>query len=68
MELWRLPDPCHHDLAEGGGAGLKVEQVFLAQENLVKCGAVVAPVTDWLLYDTIYTERFMAKYSYSKVD
>ena len=47
---------------------MKVEQVFLAQENLVKCGAVVAPVTDWLLYDTIYTERFMAKYSYSKVD
>ena len=47
---------------------MKVEKVFLAQENLVKCGAVVAPVTDWLLYDTIYTERFMAKYSYSKVD
>ena len=47
---------------------MKVEQVFLAQENLVKCGAAVAPVTDWLLYDTIYTERYMAKYSCSNVD
>ena len=45
------------------GTGSKLEKVF--QENLVKCGAAVAPVTDWLLYDTIYTERYMAKYSFS---
>ncbi|XP_077969686.1 inactive dipeptidyl peptidase 10-like isoform X3 [Styela clava] len=28
-------------------------------ENLTKCAISVAPVTDWHLYDTIYTERFM---------
>ena len=27
--------------------------------NLFKMGMSVAPVTDWRLYDTIYTERFM---------
>ncbi|XP_045470312.1 venom dipeptidyl peptidase 4-like isoform X2 [Harmonia axyridis] len=28
-------------------------------DNVFKCGISVAPVTDWALYDTIYTERFM---------
>ncbi|KAL1491026.1 hypothetical protein ABEB36_011684 [Hypothenemus hampei] len=28
-------------------------------ENVFKCGISVAPVTDWALYDSIYTERFM---------
>ncbi|XP_066155922.1 venom dipeptidyl peptidase 4-like isoform X1 [Euwallacea fornicatus] len=28
-------------------------------ENVLKCGISVAPVTDWALYDSIYTERFM---------
>jgi len=28
-------------------------------ENVFKCGIAVAPVTSWLYYDTIYTERFM---------
>jgi len=27
--------------------------------NVFKCGISVAPVTDWHLYDTIYTERYM---------
>lgn len=27
--------------------------------NVFRCGASVAPVTDWTLYDTIYTERYM---------
>ncbi|XP_028039799.1 venom dipeptidyl peptidase 4-like [Bombyx mandarina] len=29
------------------------------QRNIVKCGAAVAPVTSWLYYDSIYTERYM---------
>ncbi|KRT81809.1 hydrolase, partial [Oryctes borbonicus] len=29
------------------------------KENVFKCGMSVAPVTDWTLYDSIYTERFM---------
>ncbi|CAG9767540.1 unnamed protein product [Ceutorhynchus assimilis] len=28
-------------------------------DNVFKCGISVAPVTDWTLYDSIYTERFM---------
>ncbi len=28
-------------------------------ENLFKCGIAVAPVTNWIYYDTIYTERYM---------
>ena len=27
--------------------------------NVFKCGISVAPPTDWLFYDTVYTERFM---------
>ncbi|CAH0557866.1 unnamed protein product [Brassicogethes aeneus] len=29
------------------------------KNNVFKCGISVAPVTDWALYDSIYTERFM---------
>ena len=35
----------------------------LEQDNedpVFKCGISVAPVTSWLLYDSIYTERYMA--------
>ncbi len=28
---------------------------------LIKCGIAIAPVTDWTLYDTGYTERFMRR-------
>ena len=29
------------------------------QDNVFKCGVAVAPVTNWIYYDTIYTERYM---------
>lgn len=29
------------------------------QANVFRCGASVAPVTDWTRYDTLYTERYM---------
>jgi len=28
-------------------------------KNVFKCGLSVAPVTDWIYYDSIYTERYM---------
>lgn len=38
--------------ATGMSLAMDVDGVF-------KCGMSVAPVTDWALYDSIYTERFM---------
>ncbi|KAI5736457.1 hypothetical protein M8J76_003430 [Diaphorina citri] len=31
----------------------------LDPSNVFKCGISVAPVTDWIYYDTIYSERYM---------
>ncbi|XP_066900745.1 venom dipeptidyl peptidase 4 isoform X2 [Halyomorpha halys] len=39
----------------GYAAGMALAQ----DKDVFKCGISVAPVTDWLLYDTLYTERFM---------
>jgi len=33
---------------------------LLRGEGVFRCAASVAPVSDWELYDTIYTERYMA--------
>ncbi len=30
-----------------------------SEENVFKCAISVAPPTDWLFYDTVYTERYM---------
>ncbi|MFQ5627902.1 MAG: S9 family peptidase [bacterium] len=39
--------------------GYTAALTFLKAEGLFKAGIVIAPVTDWKNYDTIYTERYM---------
>jgi dipeptidyl-peptidase 4 len=39
--------------------GFMTASVMLAPDSPFRAGIAVAPVTDWHLYDSIYTERFM---------
>ena len=41
------------------GAFLSSSTLARDKEDVFKCGIAVAPVTDWTLYDTYYTERYM---------
>ncbi|XP_031623304.1 venom dipeptidyl peptidase 4-like [Contarinia nasturtii] len=41
----------------GFAAGMALAQ---DDSHVLKCAASVAPVTDWLYYDSIYTERYMS--------
>ncbi len=42
------------------GGTMTLNAMFNAPD-VFKAGAAVAPVTDWRLYDTIYTERYMGR-------
>jgi dipeptidyl-peptidase-4 len=42
------------------GAYMTLEAMFNAPD-VFKAGVAVAPVSDWKLYDTIYTERYMGR-------
>ena len=41
--------------------GFMTLMAMSSSENIFKTGIAVAPVTDWRLYDTAYTERFMRR-------
>jgi dipeptidyl-peptidase-4 len=42
------------------GGTMTLEALFNASD-VFKAGAAIAPVTDWRLYDTAYTERYMGR-------
>ena len=41
------------------GGYLSLMTLAKDESNIFQCGASVAPVADWSLYDTYYTERYM---------
>lgn len=41
--------------------GYQVLRTLSEKDNGLKCGVAIAPVTDWRLYDSGYTERFMRR-------
>ncbi|TRY64286.1 hypothetical protein TCAL_02614 [Tigriopus californicus] len=43
----------------GGFMSIKILEKDADQSNIFKCGMAVAPVTSWIYYDSIYTERYM---------
>ena len=42
------------------GGYLSLSALALDTEGVFSCGASVAPVVRWELYDTVYTERYMS--------
>ena len=58
--LFRSPFVDPERIALWGWSGGGFSTCFaLTHSNLFKVGIAVAPVTDWHLYDSIYTERYM---------
>merc|ERR1712107_459770 len=43
----------------GGFVTASVLAADADQSNIFKCGISVAPVTNWIYYDSIYTERYL---------
>jgi dipeptidyl-peptidase-4 len=43
----------------GGFVTASVLAADADQDNIFKCGISVAPVTNWIYYDSIYTERYV---------
>lgn len=41
------------------GAYVSAMALMKDHQNIFKCGILVSPITDWMQYDSIYTERFM---------
>lgn len=60
QDTYQFIDPTHTAIW-GWSYGGYATAMALAQdkEKVFKCGMSVAPVTSWIYYDTIYTERYM---------
>ncbi len=52
-------DPARVGMSGWSYGGYMTLQTMLTEPKLIRAGISGAPVTNWLLYDTIYTERYM---------
>src|SRR6202522_974218 len=52
-------DPARIGITGGSYGGYMTLEAFFNAPGVFKLGVSDAPVTDWKLYDTIYTERYM---------
>lgn len=61
-EIARLPyvDPDRIGMTGWSFGGYETLMCLTDKNSPFKAGVAIAPVTDWRLYDTIYTERFMS--------
>jgi dipeptidyl-peptidase-4 len=54
-------DPARIGITGGSYGGYMTLEALFNASDVFKAGISDAPVTDWKLYDTIYTERYMGK-------
>ncbi|CAK1549748.1 unnamed protein product [Leptosia nina] len=60
VELYKFIDPTRIGVWGWSYGGYATTMMLVKDdEKLLACGAAVAPVTSWLYYDSIYTERYM---------
>ncbi|XP_047510008.1 venom dipeptidyl peptidase 4 [Pieris napi] len=60
VELYKFIDPKRIGVWGWSYGGYATTMMLVQdKEHLIACGAAVAPVTSWLYYDTMYTERYM---------
>jgi len=52
-------DPMRIGMSGWSYGGYMTLNTMLSEPKLIKAGVSGAPVTNWLLYDTIYTERYL---------
>ncbi len=55
----RWADPARIGIWGWSGGGYMTAMSIMRGGNIFRMGISVAPVSDWRLYDTIYTERYM---------
>jgi dipeptidyl-peptidase 4 len=54
-------DPARVGITGGSYGGYMTLEALFNASDVFKAGVADAPVTDWKLYDTIYTERYMGR-------
>jgi len=62
-EIYPYMDPARTAIwgwSYGGFATAMTLEQDIGEDPVFSCGISVAPVTSWLLYDSVYTERYMA--------